>query len=159
MNLDDIINKISLSKDRQVGLFIGLLLVIIISNINDKIMNTILDIYPYVYITAVLLFGSIIGKPIYDFINNYYIGFIRKKNTENFLKHLTNDEKDILKVYMNENIRTQYISISNGVINGLSTKGLVYCSSNIGIPGGTSIAFNIQDMAFKILQKNPEFLM
>ncbi len=158
LNLDDMINKISLSKDKQVGFFISLLLLLLIANINNRIMVYIQDIYFYVVITAIFLFGNIIGKLVYDFSKSYYNRIMTKTNMKYFLKQLTNDEKEILKFYLTENKRTQYIPMSNGVINGLCSKNLVYCSSNIGTPGSYNFPYNIQDIAFNILKIHPEYL-
>lgn len=158
LNLDDMINKISLSKDKQVGFFISLLLLLLIANINNRIMVYIQDIYFYVVITAIFLFGNIIGKLVYDFFKSYYNRIITKTNMKYFLKQLTNDEKEILKYYLTENKRTQYIPISSGVINGLCSKKLVYCSSSIATPGSYNFAYNIEDIAFNILKMHPEYL-
>ena len=74
------INKISLSKDKQVGFFISLLLLLLIANINNRIMVYIQDIYFYVVITAIFLFGNIIGKLVYDFSKSYYNRIMTKTN-------------------------------------------------------------------------------
>ncbi|MFT5659614.1 MAG: uncharacterized membrane protein YobD (UPF0266 family) [Sulfurimonas sp.] len=163
MNLDSIIDKVSLSKEKQVSLFIFCVILIIVSK-NDflveffQIESLLLNLMPTIAVLLFFLFGTIIGKPIYDFFKNKYIGYVNNKNMNIFLQQLTNDEKDILRYYLTENKRTQYLNISDGVINGLSTKGLVYRPSNVGLPYGTDIAYNIQDIAYNILQKHPEYL-
>jgi len=93
MNLDSIINKISLSKDKQISLLIGLILIIVISNFNEKIMTFVSNSHEYILISTLFLFGSITGKPIYDFFNCRYLFIITNKNMKGFLKQLTDDEK------------------------------------------------------------------
>lgn len=87
VNLNDIIDKISLSKEKQVSLFIGLLLIIMISNFNNQIMIIIVDLYKYIILTTIFLFGNIVGTPIYDFFKDEYNGLINRKNTKAFLKN------------------------------------------------------------------------
>ena len=89
-------------------------------------MVYIQDIYFYVVITAIFLFGNIIGKLVYDFSKSYYNRIMSKTNMKYFLKQLTNDEKEILKYYLTENKRTQYFPLSSGVINGLCSKSIFY---------------------------------
>ena len=48
--------------------------------------------------------------------------------------------------------------MSSGVINGLCSKNLVYCSSSIATPGSYNFAYNIEDIAFNILKIHPEYL-
>ncbi len=121
-------------------------------------MVYIQDIYFYVVITAIFLFGNIIGKLVYDFSKSYYNRIMTKTNMKYFLKQLTNDEKEILKYYLTENKRTQYFPLSSGVINGLCSKNLVYNSSNIAAQGSYNFAYNIEDIAFNILKIHPEYL-
>lgn len=122
-----------------------------------KIKELVLNVLPSVFILTIFLIGTLIGKPIYDYFKNKYTGYITKQNMQGFLKQLTNDEKELLQKYLTENKRTQYIDISDGVVNGLVAKKLVYRASSVG-GYMTSFAYNIQDIAFNILKENPKYL-
>jgi superinfection exclusion protein B len=157
------IEVIKLSKKSQVSLFISFIIIIFIAQFNHVlfvlgIQSLIDNLLPIVSLLAVLLFGFIIGGPIYEIGNSYYNTYYNRKNIESFLKQLTNDEKAILKPYIEENIRAKFFDMQNGTVGGLASKNILYRSSNLGNPGSYSFAYNIQDIAFNILKKKPSYL-
>lgn len=74
------------------------------------------------------------------------------------LRNLTDDEKAVLRPYMDQNVRTQHLSFSDGVANGLEAKKILYRASSLG-SHMAHFAYNIQDGAFEILKRHPEFLV
>lgn len=74
------------------------------------------------------------------------------------LRNLTDDEKAVLRKYMDQNVRTQHLSFSDGVANGLEAKKIIYRASSLG-SHMAFFAYNIQDGAFEILAKHPEYLV
>jgi hypothetical protein len=163
INVEEIINKIKLSKETQVSLLISCLLLIWISQsqylVNAFRIEVLIKTYiQYVFILTIVLIGSILGKPIFDISRSYYRSYIYKRNTTNFLKQLINDEKEILKIYMDENRRSSFFPLSNGTVSGLVCKHILYRSSIIGVSADYDFSFNIQDIAFDILRQHPEYL-
>jgi hypothetical protein len=73
------------------------------------------------------------------------------------LRNLTDDEKAVLRKYIDQNVRTQHLSFSEGVANGLEAKKILYRASSLG-SHTAHFAYNIQDGAFEILKRHPEFL-
>jgi hypothetical protein len=72
------------------------------------------------------------------------------------LHDLTPHEKTILREYIDNETRTQYLSIGNGVVSGLVHEKILYRSANIGNLSG--FAYNIQPWAFDYLRQHPELL-
>jgi len=89
-------------------------------------------------------------------IREYQIARLGKKR----LKNLTPDEKDILKGFIDQNTRTQNLSVGDGVVMGLTHEAIIYRSAPIGspAPGTAYFDYNIQPWAWKFLQKNADLL-
>lgn len=160
--ISTLLDKIKLSKEKQIGLFLFSLIIVIFAQYETLLQIMKIDfikpLLPFFSILCLLLFSLIISKPIYDIATYIYHSFFYQKNTKEYLQKLTSDEKDILKYFIENNVRTQYLDYSNGTANGLQAKKIIFCSSNIGIYG-TTISYNIQDVAFDILKKHPEYLL
>jgi len=74
------------------------------------------------------------------------------------LSNLTEQEKEILKGYIEKGTRTQYFRLEKGgVVRGLESEHIIYQASNIGrvLEG---FAFNMQSWAWEYLNKHPELL-
>lgn len=73
------------------------------------------------------------------------------------LSKLTPEEKEYLSPYIFQNENTQYFSIQDGVVGGLTAKHILYRASNFST-GGTNFAFNMQPWARDILENSPNLL-
>lgn len=73
------------------------------------------------------------------------------------LHMLTEDEKQILRFYIVNNTRANSLKIDDGVVQGLATAQIIYRSASVGdlLRGW---AFNISDVAWDYLHKNPHLL-
>ncbi|MBI1879994.1 MAG: superinfection exclusion B family protein [Chloroflexi bacterium] len=72
------------------------------------------------------------------------------------LHNLTRSEKAILKGYLGNQTRSQYLPIESGVVNGLEAEDIIYRASHIGKLD--EWAFNIQPWAWDYLTDHPELL-
>jgi len=78
------------------------------------------------------------------------------KRLQERLHKLTPDEAAELFKFINEQTRTQYFSITDGVIGGLEAENIIYKSNNVG--DLDAWAYNIQPWAWDYLNKNPQLL-
>ena len=162
INLDELIDRISLSKEKQVSLFITCLIIISLSFCNNllellrvkDIINNMLD---YIVLTAIFLFGSIFGNFIYSVIIRKYSGFITQRNMTIFLKQLTDDEKLRLQEYISRNSCSLYWGVNDGVVINLVNKNILEQVSDTRDIAGR-VPFVINNKAFNILKKHPEYL-
>ncbi len=164
IGLKEAIDYIKLSKKTQVSIFVACMFMIIIAQSDSlldilSIKELVKSLLPIISLIAIGLLGFIIGAPVYEIGNSSYRGYFTKRSIEGYLKQLTNDEKELLIPYIQENIRTKYFGISDGLPSGLAKKQILYRSSNMGTPGSTSFAYNIQDIAYNILKKKPSYLL
>lgn len=76
---------------------------------------------------------------------------------ETIKNQLTEQEKVILRYYVNENVRAYYFRLSNGAVGHLCNLGILYRASTIS-RGGDQFSFAIQDFVLDFLKKNPGVL-
>ncbi|MFF2529163.1 superinfection exclusion B family protein [Brevibacillus sp. NPDC058079] len=81
-----------------------------------------------------------------------------QRNREKYLESLSQEEKEILKFYFLNNIRTQQISYSSGITRGLEYYQIIYRSSTIGGGMGILFPYNIQLWAWTYLLKNKHLI-
>jgi hypothetical protein len=79
------------------------------------------------------------------------------KNLRKRLHNLSNPEKRILKNYIENKTKTQYLDIGDGVTGGLEAGGVIFRSSYVG--NLESWAYNIQPWAWEYLNDHPELLI
>lgn len=163
MTIEEFISKMKISKESQIAYFILGTLLITIAQFDNllKIFNleeVVASLLPYISILTLLSFSLLISKPIKDFFTVMYNKYYHYTTMTYFLKQLTNDEKVLLKSYLTDNVRAKYFDLSDGVASGLASKKLIYRSSNVGTGISTEFSYNIQDIAFNILKKNPKYL-
>ena len=72
------------------------------------------------------------------------------------LHNLTPDEQEILRPYIADNTRTQYLSYTDGVVRGLEHERIIYRSAEVGHM--ESWAYNIQPWAWTYLNQHRELL-
>lgn len=75
------------------------------------------------------------------------------------LHDLTDEEKEILRKYVDEETRTQRLP-SNGVVSGLCSEHIIYRSTSTGTGswGVVMFGYNIQPWAWKYLRKRQHLL-
>ena len=112
-----------------------------------------------------LSFAVLLGMVLSDLISLTFSGPINRLEQARWRKlrvkrlhDLTPHEKLILKVYLDQNTRTQYLNIGNGVVTGLVHEEILYRSANIGNLS-SGFAYNIQPWAFDYLRQHPELLL
>lgn len=112
-----------------------------------------------------LLFTVLLGMVLSDLISLTLSGPINRleqvrwrRSKAKRLHDLTAHEKLILKRYLDQNTRTQYLNVADGVVTGLVHEEILYRSTNIGHLL-TGFAYNIQPWAFDYLRQHPELLL
>jgi len=73
------------------------------------------------------------------------------------LNNLTEDEKELLRGFIHNQTRTQYLSMSDGRVGQLQTEKILFRASNLG-QYMDFFAYNIQPWAWDYLNKHPELL-
>lgn len=84
----------------------------------------------------------------------------KKEIDENYkflLSNLSKEEKAILSEYIDNDTKTNYYNINDGVIGGLVSTQILYRSTNISQMGSV-FSYNIQPWAWEMLRKNPKYL-
>ena len=150
-----------LSNESKVSLLVSCIIIIIISQfdtlINALSIRPIIDnVLPLISIITIFLLGSVLSSPIYIWAKGFYNGRLTERHMSIYLRQLTEDEKHALCKYMNDSVRTCYFQLSDGVVNGLESKQILYKSSSIAEL--LTMSYNIQDVAYNILKKHPEYL-
>ncbi len=91
-------------------------------------------------------------KPIFKTKINL---FFYKKDA----KHLTSDEKEIMRGFINQKTRAAQLSIQNATVLSLESRKIIVRVGNIGIPGfEMKFPFNIQPWAWDFYNNNPKLL-
>ena len=75
-----------------------------------------------------------------------------------YLQRLTNQEKKVLRGFIDGNTKTQELSIMDGVVKGLEFAGVIYRATSLGSAADASFDFNIQPWAWHYLIKNSHIL-
>jgi hypothetical protein len=104
--------------------------------------------------TALSLSHIIIG--FYSWSRKRFRMWRAIKNGKVRLHNLTEDERDILKHYVGNGTKTQYLDIQSGVVSEIENNFIIYRSSNIGHLQEWS--YNIQPWAWDYLNKHPDLL-
>lgn len=74
-------------------------------------------------------------------------------------KNLTFEEKQILKIFIENKTRSANFSMKNGVVLGLQQRGFIVRAGNLGTDSHSmSFPFSIQPWAWQHLNNNPELL-
>ena len=114
----------------------------------------------------VFLFFFVIGlQPVVQYISRkikekYETYEIVKKAKEK-INDLTPGEKSILRYYIENNTRTQDLSIQNGDVSKLISDGFIYCASQVsygGMRGSFTFPVNITDWTWNYLRQHPKVL-
>lgn len=105
-------------------------------------------IFSTTYFWGIVLF-EYARKKIREKLDVYHI--------KKWLKKLSDDEKYTLVKYISKNNRSEVFAMSNGVVGGLVAKGILYRASDVS-HSREYFSYNIQDIAFEYLRKNPKLL-
>ncbi|WP_163833396.1 superinfection exclusion B family protein [Spartinivicinus ruber] len=118
------------------------------------------------WLGVVFLFFLIVG--IQPAIPSAYKKIIKMIDTRKRLNkateeisNLTPKEKEILRYYIINNIRTQDLSIQDGNVNILISKGFLILASSVsygGMKGSFTFPVNITDWTWNYIRKNPNVL-
>jgi len=106
-------------------------------------------------ISIFFLLGHLIVL-IVNSLKKQSIYWLNIRHGKYYLKNLTPQEKEILKRYIDNNTQTCYFDIRNGIVGGLTQKGILIQSTNFGTP--RKFAYNIQPWAYEYLKKYPKLL-
>lgn len=73
------------------------------------------------------------------------------------LRRLTEEEKQILRFYCVKETKTNYLRVTDGVVQGLVAKGIIQMASNLGdmVDG---FAHNINEIVWQELNEHPDLL-
>ena len=100
------------------------------------------------------LFTKFIGL-IHPPLIKKWIQWRFERKAPNILWDLTTQEKSYLAKYIAENVSTLDFSISDGVINGLARKGVVYQPSSVS-KRHYNFDFNLQPWVLKAIEKHSD---
>lgn len=73
------------------------------------------------------------------------------------LDSLTEDEKQIVRFYMNNKTRTNVLDFSDGVVQGLVSEGVIVQAANVSVEF-EFFSYNISNCAWQYIHKNPLLL-
>lgn len=105
--------------------------------------------------TALLLTSWLVS--LYGWLKEKLGQFKARKARTKRLHDLTDEERKILRGYIYDETRTQYLNIQDGVVKGLVDEQIIYQSSSLGrLRAG--FAFNIQPWAWEYLKEHPDLL-
>ncbi len=79
-------------------------------------------------------------------------------SNKRLLANLSNDEKELLREYIENDTKTRDFSIQNGIAMGLKSYNVLYISSNIPRGLKLMVPFNIKPWAREMLKENPKYL-
>ncbi len=98
------------------------------------------------------LWKIMLGPMLRDFVSIFY----HKKDAKN----LTEDEKEIIRMFINGATRAATLSIQNPTVLGLERRKIIVRVGNVGATGfGFNFPFNIQPWAWEFYNKNQDILL
>ena len=92
-----------------------------------------------------------LGPALKEHVSIYYY--------KKYARHLTNDEKEIIRTFINGSTRSATLSIQDPTVLGLERRKIIIRVGNIGATGfGYNFPFNIQPWAWEFYINHPEIL-
>jgi len=114
------------------------------------------QVRPYLGAAAIVaLVGLVVAEASAP--NSWFSRKLRARLQFKHLRFLSPAEKRVLRGYIDENTKTQYFRMDDGVVGGLTQLGYLYCSAEIGYME-KGFAFNIQPWLWDYLLKHPDIL-
>ena len=155
--------KLSPKYLAAIALFVAVLLFAPRSFTDTLSLSQIIDTYrPWIGLAFVLTLSILAIHSFVPFVNclkGRRQKFIILKDLRDRLHSLNPDEKAILRRFIFQNSRTQYLRPDDGVVSGLQTATIIYMASQIGKVGYRfKFAFNIQEWAWEYLHKHGELI-
>lgn len=163
MNISQVIEWFKISNTHLFAVAIGCSIVLFTPEdfLRKFGLFNIKETYQTIISLLLLLALSILGArgcaAIITWIKQRFIWHGNLKEMKKRLHDLTLEEKQILRIYISGNTRTQDLLIQDGVANGLVSAKIIYRSANVGSMMG-GFAFNIQPWAWVYLKENPHLL-
>jgi hypothetical protein len=105
--------------------------------------------------TALLLSAAIVAGYGWVKQKREEVALLRSRRER--LHHLSEPEKDILRGYIEDQTRTQYLPMHDGVVGGLQAERIIFRASSLS-RGWDEFAYNIQPWAWEYLNKHPKLL-
>jgi hypothetical protein len=106
--------------------------------------------------SSVLLLGAALAA-LYGWLQTRRRERAMLKHGRRRLKRLTEDEKAILRGFIEGQTRTQYLPISDGRVRQFEMERIIFRASKLG-QYPDAFAYNIQPWAWEYLNKHPEVL-
>lgn len=119
------------------------------------LIQLVSSIRPYLALVFIASSALLLAGVI-SFLGNTILIRFKAFTYRHRLKDLTPEEKEILKLYIDGNTRSQEFSIMNGTIQGLVADKILYRSTNLG--KDIFFSFNIKSWAWRYLKKNRNIL-
>jgi hypothetical protein len=110
-----------------------------------------------VFLGSVSLLASSAFIVLYEFIKAKRRQRAVREYRRQRLHHLTEDEKELLRGFIEGQTRTQYLSMADGRVGQLGTEKILFRASSLG-EYVDAFAYNIQPWAWEYLNKHPELL-
>jgi hypothetical protein len=133
-----------------------------VSTLKEMGLLSIRDEYLiWLWVLLFLSLSMLISHSIFKYsstIKDLYLGWITKRRRMGVFRILTNEEKNILKDYVDNDVLTKSFSMFSGKHKRLENYGVIYASSEISVPGRGTFDFNISQWAKDYLRKHPELL-
>lgn len=163
MKLSDIIQIIKLPLKYLISIFLMLLVLLFSPDIflNSLGLITLVEKYRTILGLAFLCDSFIIiselGYHLWKILYAYYRYYSLVKLGKRKLNALTPGEKEILSSYIDNQSKSQYLPINNGVVAELASKKIIYRSTELS-NGGPFFSYNLNDWAWDYLNKNSNLL-
>lgn len=155
--INAVLEVVRLSWQIQLALFITAVVVVVCPGswaAAVGVSELVLTIRPYCFVLG-LLMSVLLTINLVELLSRYLID---ERRYMRVLRELSDDERELLRSYIEGNTKTQSLPISDGVAGGLVGIHVLYRASNVGHPGGVSFPFNIQPWAWTRLKRSPELL-
>ncbi len=124
-------------------------------------IDSIVDQYkPYIGGTFLISTAIFLAYPLadlYGLARDRITTAIVVKNDKKRLHDLTDEEKIILRNYIFQKTKTQYLDPRDGVVNELKRKRIIYAAASVGKLYG--VAYNIQPWAWNYLNEHASLLL
>jgi hypothetical protein len=111
-----------------------------------------LEVTVFAFSGAVLLANT--GLSFVGWVGRHVHSFGVRRRVRKYLYGLTLKEKYILQRYMEEQTRTEYLKMNDGVVAGLIEHGVIY-PAPVHYARGSTLAHNITDFAW-VYRAHPE---